>query len=86
LNGNFFLVETRIGQNFAQGAFELAHVGAHVFGDKKSHFLRHVEPSTRALLIKIATRISNSGGSMATVRPESKRDTKRSWMSVKPLG
>ncbi|MCY1368870.1 hypothetical protein D9M69_558760 [compost metagenome] len=42
--------------------------------------------STAALLIRIATRISSSGGSMATVRPESKRETRRSWMSARPLG
>ncbi|MOA25696.1 hypothetical protein D3C78_1464370 [compost metagenome] len=42
--------------------------------------------SARALLIRMATRISSSGGSMATVRPESKRDTRRSWMLARPLG
>ena len=42
--------------------------------------------SARALLIRIATRISSSGGSIATVRPESKREIRRSWMSTRPLG
>ncbi|OQB99737.1 MAG: hypothetical protein BWX79_03061 [Alphaproteobacteria bacterium ADurb.Bin100] len=42
--------------------------------------------SARALLIRMATRISSSGGSIATVRPESKRETRRSWMSARPLG
>ena len=44
------------------------------------------EPSRRDLVIKIATLISNSGGSMATVRPESNLETKRSCISAKPFG
>jgi sorbitol-specific phosphotransferase system component IIA len=44
LNGDFFLVEARVGQDFAQCAFELAHVGAHVLGDEECHFFGHLGP------------------------------------------
>jgi hypothetical protein len=43
-------------------------------------------PSARALAIRMATRISSSGGSMATVSPASKRLVSRSSMSTRPLG
>ncbi len=39
-----------------------------------------------AFLSKIATRISNSGGSMATVNPQLKRVRKRSSTSMISLG
>ena len=38
------------------------------------------EHHARAFFIKIATLISNSGGSIATVKPESKREMRRSSM------
>src|SRR3569832_568415 len=41
--------------------------------------------SERALLIRMATRISSSGGSMANVKPESKREIRRSWISARPF-
>ncbi len=42
LDGDFLLVEARIGQDLAQRAFELAHVGAHVLGDEEGDFLGHL--------------------------------------------
>jgi hypothetical protein len=38
----FLLVEARIGQDLAQRAFQLAHVGAHVLGHEEGHFLGHL--------------------------------------------
>ncbi|OMP13430.1 hypothetical protein COLO4_01703, partial [Corchorus olitorius] len=42
LDGDFLLVEARIGQDLAQRAFELAHVGAHVLGHEEGDFLGHL--------------------------------------------
>jgi hypothetical protein len=43
-------------------------------------------PVAAALESKIATRISSSGGSSATVRPQPKREMRRSSMPVISLG
>jgi hypothetical protein len=87
LDRDLFLVEARVRQDLAQRTFEFAHVGAHVLGHEESDFFGHFNQLPPApLLIRMATRISSSGGSIATVRPESKRDTRRSWMSASPLG
>ena len=54
-----------------------AHWNEYVLQQKKQlHTVTHLLCS--ALLIKIATRVSNSGGSTATVNPQPKRDFKRS--------
>ncbi|MNT73255.1 hypothetical protein D3C72_2119360 [compost metagenome] len=42
--------------------------------------------SAAAFFIRMATRISSSGGSMATVSPESKREISRSSMPVISFG
>ena len=41
LDRDVFLVKPRIGQAFAQRTFKLAHIGAHIFGNKKCHFFWH---------------------------------------------
>ncbi|KAG1081061.1 hypothetical protein G6F40_015642 [Rhizopus arrhizus] len=43
-------------------------------------------PSDSALRSRIATRISSSGGSIATVRPESKREFRRLSMPDSSFG
>ena len=43
-------------------------------------------PSASALRSRMATRISSSGGSIATVSPEAKRETSRSSMSFSSFG
>jgi hypothetical protein len=53
---------------------------------KKATSSGMVAPSASALRMRIATRISSSGGSMATVSPASKREVSRSSMSTSPLG
>ena len=42
IDRDVFLIKARISQNFAQGTFEFAHVGAHILGHEKCHFLRHL--------------------------------------------
>ena len=60
-------------------ALELAHVRADALRDEERDFLRQIDVAhIAALLMRIATQVSSSGGSIATVNPQPKRDFKRS--------
>ena len=70
-------VNCAVGDHAAQRALEFAHVRADALGDEERHLLGQLDAAAAALLIRIATRVSKSGGSIATVRPQPKRDFSR---------
>lgn len=60
-----------------EGSFEIANVRTHPPRDQEGDLLRQSDPRARALLSKMAARVSKSGGSMATERPQPRRDFSR---------
>ena len=50
LDGNFLLVKTRIGQDFAQCTFKFPHVRTHVLGHKEGHLFWHDTAFTDGLV------------------------------------
>lgn len=58
-----------VGDHAVQRPFELTHVGTQALGDEERHFARQANVVLVGLFIRIATRVSSSGGSIATVSP-----------------
>lgn len=66
---NRLIGKAGISQHPFQSAFQLPHIGADMLGHKKGHIGIELKVFTFCFFIRIATRISSSGGSIATVSP-----------------
>lgn len=58
-----------VGDNAVQRPFQLTYVRAQALGNEERHFARQADVVFIGFFIRIATRVSSSGGSIATVSP-----------------
>ena len=65
-------------------ALELADVGLDAARDQVGDVVGKADRSTAAFFLRIAMRVSSSGGWMSAIRPHSKRERRRSSMSGIP--
>ena len=72
-------LEGGVGDDPAQVALELADVGVDLVGDEEGHALgQDRRPPASAFFLRMAMRVSMSGGLRSAIRPHSKRERKRS--------